>query len=302
MRIAITGAFSYTGKHLGRRLLEDGHRLVALTNHRGDSRLDGRAIPAFPLNFGDPNQLRDALADIDVLFNTFWIRFEHGTATFNSAVRDSEVLITAAKAAGVRRIIHVSIANPSTSAHQPYYRGKAQVEDIVRKSGLAYSIVRPTVIYGHGDVLINNIAWFLRHTPVFGIPGDGHYRIQPVFIEDYAELLARLGTKSQATLEIDAVGPDIFEFQEFVRAIKDAIGSRSILLNLPPRLALAAIQPFGFLVKDTVLTKEEINSLMEGLLVSRHPATCETKFRHWLLRNPHELGRSYASEMGRHFR
>jgi uncharacterized protein YbjT (DUF2867 family) len=302
MRAAVTGAFGYSGRHVAERLLTAGHPVVTLTNHPRGAAIAGHQVEVHPLDFSNPDRLERALAGVDVLFNTYWIRFHHRGATFDVAVRNSAALITAARAAGVRRIVHVSIANPSPDSPSPYYRGKAQVEDLVRASGLDHSIVRPTVIYGRGDVLINNIAWMLRHSPVFGIPGDGRYGIQPVFIDDYARLLVEAGTAAAGSVEMDAVGPDVLEFRELVRTIGRELGTRCLVVPVPPGVALAGARLLGVLVRDVILTRDEVEGLMDGVLVSREPATCPTSFAGWLRQEAPTLGRTWASELARHYR
>jgi uncharacterized protein YbjT (DUF2867 family) len=301
MRAAITGAFSYTGRHVAERLVAAGHSIVTLTNHPRGSEIGGRSVEVHPLDFSDADRLCRALEGADVLFNTYWVRFDHGDATFDLAVRNSGALIDAARAAGVGRIVHVSIANPSADSPSRYYRGKAAVEELVRTSGIPHSIVRPTVVYGRGDVLVNNIAWVLRHSPVFGLPGDGRYGIQPVFLDDYAELLVETAA-AEGSVEMDAVGPDVFEFRELVRTVGAAVGSRSLVVGLPPALVLAGAGLFGLLVRDVVLTRSEVQELMAGVLVSRGPSTCPTSFATWLRDAAPALGRTWSSELGRHFR
>jgi NADH dehydrogenase len=302
VRAAITGAFSYTGRHVAERLLSAGHSVVTLTNHPRGNTIAGHPVEVHPLDFSDADRLRRALDGADVLFNTYWVRFDHGDVTLDSAVRNSGTLIEAARAAGVDRIVHVSIANPSADSPSRYYRGKARVEELVRTSGISYAIVRPTVVYGRGDVLVNNIAWILRHSPIFGMPGDGRYGVQPVFIDDYARMLVDAGTSTDGSLVVDAVGPDVFEFHELVRTVQRAVGARCVLVGLPPALALAGAWLFGLVVRDVVLTSSEINELMAGVLVSREPATCPTSFSTWLQAEAATLGRTWASELGRHFR
>jgi len=196
--------------------------------------------------------------------------------------------------------VHVSIANPSDS-DLPYYRGKAQLEDLVRRSGLGYAIIRPTLLFGHGDVLINNIAWFLRHLPVFGIPGDGRYRLQPVFVEDYADRIVEAGLLDQNVVT-DVAGPEIFAFEDLVRTLRDAIGRRTPLIHLPPTLAVAATRAISLALGDMVLTGAELRGLMAELLVSKQPSTCPTGLSAWVRRDGNSLGRRYASELDRHYR
>jgi len=169
----VTGAFSYTGKYVTRLLLKAGGRVRTLTNHPERANIFGGQVEIAPLDFADRASLVESLRGASVVYNSYWVRFNHGRATFVEAVANSRVLIQAAKEAGVRRIVHLSIANPSIDSHLPYYSGKGQVEKSLIDSGLSYAILRPTVIFGAKDILINNIAWFARHFPVFAIPGSG---------------------------------------------------------------------------------------------------------------------------------
>ncbi len=207
--VVITGAFSYTGRYATRLLLERGYRIRTLTFHPERANRFGEQVVAFPYNFDRPDELRRSLSGASTLINTYWARFPRGGTTFETAVQNSRTLIHAARDAGVKRIVHVSIANPSMESPLGYYKGKAQVEEAVRSSGLSYSILRPTVIFGTEDILINNIAWFLRHLPVFGIPADGQYAIRPIYVEDMAQLLAD-AVEGGGTRIVNAVGPGAF--------------------------------------------------------------------------------------------
>jgi uncharacterized protein YbjT (DUF2867 family) len=200
----------------------------------------------------------------------------------------------------VQRLVHVSIANPD-KADLPYYRGKAQLEQRVRESGLSYAIVRPTLLFGHGDVLINNIIWFIRHLPVFGIPGDGQYRLQPVFVDDYAERIVAAGAATE-NLTIDVAGPEIFTFEALVRMLRDAVGARTAIVHLAPRLALLGAQLVSLGLRDITLTGDEVRGLMAELLISHEPSTCPTRLSDWAREHQDELGRHYASELERHYR
>src|SRR6202142_3129273 len=179
--VVITGAFSYTGKYATRLLLSRGYRVRTLTFHPGRENEFGKRVEVFPYNFDAPEELTESLRGASTLINTYWVRFPRGESTFEAAVRNTITLIDAAKRAGVKRIVHVSIANPSLQSPLGYYRGKAQLEQAVVNSSLSYSIVRPTVIFGLEDILINDIAWFVRRFSVFGIPGDGRYRVRPIY-------------------------------------------------------------------------------------------------------------------------
>jgi uncharacterized protein YbjT (DUF2867 family) len=297
---AVTGAFSYTGRFVAPRLLARGRSVRTLTNHP-DSRspLAGK-IEVFPLDFEQPEHLVESLRGVDTLYNTYWVRSNHGAATFALAVRNTGVLVDAARAAGVRRLVHVSIANPDRSNH-PYYRGKAQLEQRVRESGLSYAIIRPTLLFGHGDVLINNISWFIRHLPIFGIPGDGQYRLQPVFVEDYADRIVTAGSAPE-NVTTDVAGPEIFTFEGLVRMLRDAIGRRTALVHMPAPLALIGAQLVSIGLHDITLTGNELRDLMAELLISHEPSTCPTRLSDWARAHRDDLGRRYASELERHYR
>lgn len=300
MKIAVTGAFSYSGKYITRRLLDRGENVVTLTGHPGrPDPFDGK-VRAFPLDF-EPAALRASLKDVDVLVNTYWVRFDRGRNTQPGAVENTRILIGAARAAGVERVVHISITNPSVDSPLPYFWGKAANEKTVQESGLGFAILRPTVLAGPEDILINNIAYLLRRLPVFGIPGDGRYRLQPVFVEDLADLAVE-GVYGRENYVIDAVGPDIFTFEELVLLIGATIGARRPLVHLQPRLALAAAQALSLFLGDVLLTPEEVEGLMAGLLVSKEPPRCKTHLADWLEQNRARLGVKYASELARHYR
>jgi len=254
----------------------------------------------YPYNFDRPEELRRSLEGTSTLINTYWVRFPRGGATFATAVRNSRTLIEAAKDAGIRRVVHVSIANPSLDSRLGYYSGKAQVEQAVRESGLSYTILRPTVIFGTEDILINNIAWFVRHFPVFAIPGDGRYGIRPIYVEDMARLLADAANQ-QGNAVLDAVGPEKFSFDELVRLVAQSVGRRIHLAHVPMTVAYVATLLTGWMVRDVVLTWEEYEGLMSNLLASEAPATGQTRLSEWLAENGDRVGRRYASEVGRHF-
>ena len=300
---AVTGAFSYTGRYIARRLLEDGRRVRTLTNHThrpGAEDLEA-SVEVEPLRFDDRARLIASLRGVDVLYNTYWVRFPHSGLDFDLAVANIRILISAAEAAGVRKLVHISVSNPSLDSPLPYYAGKARAEELVRSSKLEWAIVRPTLVFGAGDILINNIAWMLRRMPVFAIAGLGHYRLQPVDIEDVADIAVN-AARHDGNMTVDAAGPEILTFEELVDAIAIAVHRRPPFLYLPPSLVIFGGKVIGLFVRDVILTSEEVHGLMSELLVSGEPPQGARRFDDWLLRNADTVGRSYASELDRHFR
>lgn len=298
--VVITGAFSYTGKYATRILLDRGYRIRTLTFHPERDNHFGDKVQVFPYNFDHPARLTETLRGATTLINTYWVRFPRGTATFESAVQNTRSLINAAKEAGIQRIIHVSIANPSFDSPLGYYKGKAQLEQAVAESGLAYTILRPTVIFGLEDILINNIAWFVRHFPLFTIPGDGRYRIRPIFVEDMARLIVD-AVEQEGNTVLDAVGPETYTFEELVRLITDQLGRHTHVVHVPMTAAYVATRIAGWLVGDVILTWEEYKGLMAGLLAPEGAPTGQTLLSNWLSANRDRVGRRYASEVARHY-
>ena len=298
--VVITGAFSYTGKYATQILLDRGYRIRTLTYHPDRENPFGDKVQVFPYNFDYPERLTETLRGVSTLVNTYWVRFPRGAATFESAVQNTRTLIAAAKNAGVRRIIHVSIANPSLDSPLGYYKGKAQLEQAVVQSGLAYTILRPTVIFGLEDILINNIAWFVRRFPVFAIPGHGRYGIRPIFVEDMARLITK-AVEQKENVVLDAVGPETYAFEELVRLIAAKLGRHIRLVHTPMTAAYLATCAAGWFVRDVVLTWEEYKGLRAGLLAPEGPSSGETRLSQWLAANREAVGRKYASEVARHY-
>jgi NADH dehydrogenase len=297
----VTGAFGYTGKYIARRLLAMGRGVRTLTGHPERAAAFNSNIEIAPLQFERPTELVESLRGCTTLYNTYWVRFPHAEVTYEKAVENSGVLIEAAREAGVKRIVHLSITNPSPESRLGYFRGKAAIERLIVESGLPYAILRPTVIFGVEDILINNIAWLLRHCPVFAIPGSGEYKLQPVFVVDVAEMAVALG-KETGDRVVDAVGPEIYSFHELTDLIAGRVGSRARIVHMPPSVALFLSRLVGLAVHDVVLTREEVEGLMAGLLVSGSEPTGRTRLSEWATRHAHLLGRRYASELSRHFR
>ncbi|WP_242346069.1 SDR family oxidoreductase [Anaeromyxobacter terrae] len=297
---AITGAFGYSGREIARLLLARGERVRTLTGHPDRSDPFGGRVEVAPFHFDDPARMRDALAGVRVLYNTYWVRFDHGASTFARAVENSRALFRAAADAGVERVVHVSITNPAPDSPLPYFRGKAEVERALRESGLSHAILRPAVFFGGRDVLINNIAWLLRRLPLFGV-ASGAYGIQPVHVEDLAWLAVEHADRG-GDVVVDAVGPEVFAFDELVRLVRAAVRSRALIVPVPAWLLLGAARVLGAPLGDVVLTRDEVEGLRANLLVSAGRPTARTHFTEWLATHAHELGIEWASELGRHYR
>lgn len=297
----VTGAFSYTGKYIARRLLAQGEAVRTLTGHPHRPHPFGDQVEVYPYNFDRPDALVESLRGAEVLYNNYWIRFAYGEMTFERAVDNTRVLIKSARRAEVARIVHISITNADEGSRLPYFRGKGSVERLIRESGLSYAILRPTVIFGKEDILINNIAWFLKTFPAFGIFGDGRYRIQPIYVDDLAAMAVEAAQKDEDVV-MDAAGPETFTFDQLVHVIKETVNGKARVLHLPRRLGLFFTGIVGRFVKDVVLTRDEVAGLMGDLLYSKEDPGGTTRLSGWLQEHRKEVGAKYASELQRHYR
>jgi uncharacterized protein YbjT (DUF2867 family) len=295
---AVTGAFGYSGKYITQRLLEIGKRVITLTNSLYRPNPFGERVRAFPFNFGKPEKLRNTLSGVGVLYNTYWIRFNYKSFGHSLAIENTRKLISAAKDAGARRIVHISITNPSIDSPLEYFSGKAILEQEIIQSGISYAILRPAVLFGKEDILINNIAWTLRHFPIFGLFGDGDYRLQPIYVDDLAKLVVKYGQNNENII-LDAIGPESYTYREWVEKIGRIIGKSRPVLPMPPRLAFLAGWIIGKFTKDVMITWPEVQGLMDGLLYVDSPPTGQTKLTTWAEKHAESLGRHYASELNR---
>ena len=294
----VTGAFGYSGRYLTKRLLDAGHRVRTLTGSPERENPFGGQVEARPYAWNEPEKLADALRGAAVLYNTYWVRFNTPAATFEDAIRNTRTLFAAAKEAGVRRVVHVSITNPSEDSPLEYFSGKAKCEKMLRESGLSYAIVRPAVLFGGEGILMNNIAWALRKFPVFNIFGDGRYRLRPIHVDDLAALMVSEGAATESHV-LDAVGPEAFTYRGLVEAIGRAIGKPRPIISIPAAIGWRSAWLVGKLMGDVLLTHDEVKGLMADLLYTDSPATAPTRLTDWLREAGATLGQRYFGELVR---
>ena len=294
----VTGAFGFSGQYIARRLLDAGCRVRTLTASPERANPFGGRVEAHPYHFDDPAALAASLRGADVLYNTYWVRFNTPECTFDDALRHTRTLFAAAKEAGVRRIVHTSITNPSEDSPFGYFRGKALAERALMESGLSYAILRPAVLFGDEGILINNIAWALRHMPIFGVFGNGRYRLRPIHVDDFAALAVEQGGRSENVV-LDAVGPETFAYRDLIEMIGRAIGKRRPILSVPAFLGWRTAYLVGKIMGDTLLTRDEVRGLMANLLASNAPATGPTRLSDWVRDHADALGTRYFGELVR---
>lgn len=300
MLAVVTGPFGFTGRYITRILLDKGWRVKGLSGHLDRPDPFAGAVKVAPFEFDRPHKLAEKLSGADVVFNTYWVRFNRGRTTYGQAVANLENLVHAAAEAGVKKFVHISITNPAPDATWEYFRGKFAMEKAIIQSGLAYGIVRPTVLFGKEDLLFNNIAWLLRNLPMVAIPGRGEYRLRPVYVNDLAGLAVELA-ETEGSFIRDAVGPESFSYHELVSLIKRVVKSRALLVRVPPIAALVMAKAVGLFIGDEVLVADELTEVINGRFHTSGPTTCPTRLSAWMEENADSVGRAYANELKRHF-
>ncbi len=293
----VTGAYGYSGKYVAQRLLNEGHRVRTLTNSLNRANPFGDKIEAHPFNFENKAALVESMRGAEVFYNTYWVRFNYTMQGFQHsvAVENTLRMFEAAKEAGVKRIVHISITNPSKESRLEYFSGKAVLEEALINSGISYCILRPTVLFGKEDISINNIAWTLRRLPVFG---DGTYRLQPIYVDDLAQLMVEQG-KSRENKIIDAIGPETFTYRELAETVGEIIGAKRPIISVPIWFGYASGWVIGKMVNDVLITREEIEGLMADLLYTQSQPAAQTKLTEWTRKHKDTLGAHYASELAR---
>lgn len=296
----VTGALGYSGKYIAQRLIDSGKKVRTITNSTARPNPFGDKLEVHKFNFDNPDKLVESLTGVDVLYNTYWVRFNHKTFQHSIAVDNTKILFEAAKKAGVKRIVHTSITNPSTKSKLEYFEGKAILEEALVDSGIPHTILRPAVLFGKEDILINNIAWILRKFPVFGIFGKGKYRLQPIYVDDFAKLAIKEGQETENRL-IDAIGPETFTYKELAQTIGKIIGKQRKIISVSNTLGLIVGTIIGEIKGDVVITCEEIRGLKADLLYTDSPVPelATTKLTDWVKDNKETIGKTYTSELAR---
>jgi NADH dehydrogenase len=296
----VTGSFGYIGKYITLHLLDLGREVRTITTHPTKPNPFGARVQAFPYSFEDPASLIQTLTGATTLYNTYWIRFAYGGLTYEQALKNTHTLFECARQAGVGKIVHISVTQASINSNLPYYSGKGLQEKMLAETGIPHAIIRPTLVFGKEDILVNNIAWMIRRFPLFPIFGSGDYRVQPIFVEDLAQIAVAQANGTNGSI-VDAIGPETFTFKEFLQLITTSLGRTTKLIHMPSPVGIAFGKMLGLFIRDVVLTENELRGLMQEMLTSTQMPNGLTRFTDWLEQNKDTVGASYSSEIARHF-
>ena len=306
--VAVTGAWSYSGRFVVPLLLARGCRVVSLTSQPvpEPDPYHGR-VRRIPYSF-TPGVLERVFAGVDVFACAYWVRHDRrpiGHAgpwpSHLEAVHRTAVLVDAAVGAGVSRLVWTSIANPGLDPDLSYYVGKALVERLVRRSGLPYAILRPACFFGPAGLLVENVAWAARRLPLFPIPlssTGAPYFIRPIHVADYAQAVVD-AVFSDRVFVRDAAGPDRLEFSALVGELALLTKGPARVVRLPLAACAALYRVASLAARETILTRDELVGLSRNRLDSLEEPVGRTSLRSWLWERPDVVGRRFHREPAR---
>lgn len=301
--IAITGVLGYSGRYIAREAVKQGWRVIGLTNSAGRlPKAEGWELRQMPWSTQE-----EVLSDVDVLVNTYWVRFSyaggrHAAFSHEEAVRNTKALFSAAQRSGVRRIVHTSITGPDAASPLPYFRGKAELETALEATGIPHSILRPAVLFGDSpqeSILINNMAWSLRHLPAVATFGWGNYQLRPLHVQDFAEAVLNEAEQTPQHRIIQAIGQETYTFRGLWKLLAEAMGIRRLILPVPSGIGYAATSVLGYFMNDIMLTRDEISGLCENRLAVPGSGIGIRPLSQWVRQHADALGRTYESELAR---
>lgn len=241
--ILVTGGTGFVGNAIVKELLEGSFKVRVLARHPERARL--LASSGCQLQKGDVTSISSVLKaitpEIETVIHLVGILAESKGASFRAVhVDGTRNVVEACKGMGVGRLLHMSALGAREGAVSEYHRTKWEAEEIVRASGLDYTIFRPSVIFGPLDHFTTVFAKMMRLFPVVMVPGSGQSRMQPVFVEDVAKAYA-LALKRKDTIgrTLELGGPEVLTFDEIIERIGEAAGRQRRKLHVPMPLMKA---------------------------------------------------------------
>jgi uncharacterized protein YbjT (DUF2867 family) len=276
MRIALSGATGFVGGHLARELVRRGHEVRAVV--REPRRAGDLAEAGIDVVGGDvlqPDSLEEWLRKTDAVIHLVGIIRESGPLTFHRVhVQGTRNVLDAARAADVREIVHMSaLAARTEPGASAYHRTKGEAEEAVRTSGLAWTIIRPSVIFGPGDGFVSMLASLLRYSPAVPMVGRGEFRLQPLWIGDVVEIFVRaVESPDMRGRELEVGGPEQIPYREVLRAIARVQKTRRPLIPFPIPLFRAMAAAGASLRIPAPITPDQLQMLLEENITDRNAA------------------------------
>ncbi len=310
-RMIITGALSYSGRYIAALAHERGWKLHSLEGARSFQRANEYDLPITLFDWEDPQKagrVEEAMQACDVFVNTYWRRPTAGDDATKIAEQHCYELFSAAKKAGVKRIVHISVAHADAQSELPYFRHKGRVEAYLKELGIPCTVLRPAMLFGDSaeeSILMNNWSWCLRHSPVAGLIGDGSALIHPLHVRDLAEMVVTEAARedSEAWSAYAAVGKECLSLRETTECLIEAMDLHHRLILPMPRWVAATSARFLARLAGGVqlFESEEIESLLAGYLAYPKGSLPQSerwieappihRFTEWLHQEGNALGR-----------
>jgi NADH dehydrogenase len=265
VRIAVTGATGFVGRNLVNRLLDEKHEITVLT-HRRSGELFGNNVRAVQGSVDRVSEMVAAFRGADLVFHLVGILTETRENTFEKTVaQGTENVVGACEEARVNRIVYLSALGTSAHAETAYHKTKYHAEQSVQKSKLQWTIFRASIIYGKNDGFLTTMSKVIRYLPFVPIFGDGHYKIQPIFIADLCEVMVgTLSIPSSFNQIIDIGGPEQLDYKTAIELLKKAMGKRRVNFHIPFGVIMPVAGLLQTILKPAPLTIDMLKMLKMG--------------------------------------
>jgi len=271
MKIAITGGTGFIGQHLVQALVERGHQVVIIARGlytRGKGIPSDDNISFVRANVTDTSELTRAFAGCTAVVQCAGTS-EDASQTFQQVhVDGSRSAVTAAQQAGVQKFVLVSYLHARPDIHSAYHRTKWEGEEIVKQSGLNYTILKAGLVYGQGDHLLNNLGNLLRKLPVFATVGLRERTVRLVAVEDLVTVIhAALTDDSLSRRTVAVLGPEEFPFSEAARRIAKAMGKPALIVLPFPVFAQRLLAWLSKWMPKPLVSASQVQMLADGISV-----------------------------------
>ncbi|MDO8446871.1 MAG: complex I NDUFA9 subunit family protein [Deltaproteobacteria bacterium] len=264
--ILVTGATGFLGNHLVRELIEGGYKVRALVRDvRRGERLESQGVELVKGDMTDPESLKEATKGIETVINLVGV-ISGGEKVYRAVhTEGTRKLAEAAKEKGAKRFIYISANGASRDGATPYFRTKWEAEEEVKKSGLEYTIFRPSVLFGPNDAFVNQLAFGMRLSPVFPVFGSGKYKLQPLFVKDLAQCMVKSITEPKAVNQvIEMGGPDAMTFNEIVDAVAEALNKKVYKIHIPLSMIKLSARLMGKILKKPPVSIDQLIMMEMG--------------------------------------
>ena len=271
MKIAITGGTGFVGRHLARELIRDGHTVVLIARGTNVRDEDVRHLPNVnfvPIGLDSTDELADAFAGCDAVAHCAGINRSMGAQTYERVhVDGTSHVVEAAKRAGAKKVLLLSFLRARPNCGSPYHESKWQVEEIVRVSGLDFTIIKAGMIYGRGDHMLDHLSHTLHSLPLFATVGIREQPIRPVAIEDVVPILiASLAEGRLSRQTVAVVGPQPMLLSDAVRQVARLSRKRVLVFPFPIWAHQVLAWGFEHLMNTPLISSAQVFMLREGIV------------------------------------